>query len=250
MPDSESNGPIIGDLAGAGQIINSEVAKRTYDDAFSPAMRQLGFLSADMLKSVRLFVAPFQLMAAWQDRFSAFCNRVREKVPEEHQQEAPAGIAKPVIEALTYTEDDSPLMSMFEELMAKAIDKREANKLSPSFPDIIKELSPLEAKQIASLKNSEQITDDLVKINENIIVRRMKASFNFDEFGGNEHHLTIAQSLEKKNIVAINPAITIDIQKEYPNITIPDGYEIRRTLIKLTMFGRWFASACIKQNKD
>lgn len=250
MSDSDSNGPIIGDLAGAGQIINSEVAKRTYDDALSPAMREIGGLSADMLKSVRLFVAPFQLLAAWQDRFSAFCDRVRNKVPEEHQQEAPAGIAKPVIEALTYTEDDGPLMSMFEELMAKAIDKREANKLSPLFPDIIKNLSPLEAKLIAHLKNSEQITDDLIKIDENTIVHRLKANFNFDDFGGHEHHLTISQNLAQKNIININPSFSIDVKKDYPNFTVPEGYVVRRTLYKLTMFGKWFASACLKQNKD
>jgi len=250
MSNSDSKEPIIGDLAGAGQIINSEVVKRTYDDALSPAMREIGGLSTDMLKSVRLFVAPFQLLAAWQDRFSAFCDRVRQKVPAEHQQEASAGIAKPVIEALTYTEDDSPLMSMFEELMAKAIDKREANKLSPLFPDVIKNLSPFEARLISVLTKGDHITDDLIKVDENLIVQRIYANFNFSDFGDDNHHLTIIQNLREKNIVTFIVNAKPDVAKQYPNIIIKQGFEVRRTLVRLTMFGRWFASACVKQNKD
>lgn len=247
MSTSDSTGPIIGDLSGAGQIINSEVAKRTYEDALSPTMRELGGLSEDTLKAFRLFTAPIQLIAAYQDRFRAFCDRVRQKVPEEHQREAPAEIGRPVMEAFASTSNDSPLMSMFEELMAKAIDKREADKLSPSFPNIIRSLSPLQAKMIAALKETPQITDDLFKTDENLIVQRISANFHFEDFGDHAHHLTISQDLKEKNIVLINPSVKIDVSKHYPDLVVPQGCKFRRTLIQLTMFGRWFASACVRQ---
>jgi glutaminase len=110
--------PSIGDLTGAGQVINSEIAKRTYNEALSPAMKELGGLSEDTLKALRLFTAPLQLAAAYQDRFKAFCQRVRDKVPTSQQQEAPPEIVKPVMDAFASTSDDSPLMKMFEELIA------------------------------------------------------------------------------------------------------------------------------------
>lgn len=245
MTNDDSKAPIIGDLTGAGQVINSEVAKRTYDDALSPTMRELGGLSADAFKTFRLFTAPIQLMAAYQDRFRAFCERVRSKVPEEEQREAAAEIGRPVMEAFASTSDDSPLMSMFEELMAKAIDRREANKLSPSFPNIIRNLSPFEAKLIAALKEKPQTTDDLINPDENLIIQRIGANFDFADFGGHEHHLTISQDLKEKKIVAINPNAKVDIPKLYPAVVIPSGLVLRRTLIQLTMFGRWFASACV-----
>ncbi|MDO8787500.1 MAG: Abi-alpha family protein [Sulfuritalea sp.] len=238
-------GPLFGDLAGAGQIVNSEVAKRTYDDALSPTMRELGGLGGDTLKAFRLFTAPIQLVAAYQDRFSAFCNRVRQRVPEEQQCEAPAEIGRPVMEAFASTSDDGPLMSMFEELMAKAIDKREAGKLSPSFPNIIRGLSPLQAKLIASLINTQQITDDLINTYENRIVQRLYANFDFADFGDHAHHLTISQDLKEKNILLITRDLSVDLPKVYPDLEVPEGHELRRTSFQLSMFGRWFASACV-----
>lgn len=248
MSNDDSKGPIIGDLTGAGQIINSEVAKKTYDDALSPTMRELGGLSADTFKAFRLFTAPIQLMAAYQDRFRVFCEKVRNKVPDEQQREAPAEIGRPVMEAFASTSDDSPLMAMFEELMAKAIDKREADKLSPSFPKIIRNLSPLEAKLIAALKKGPQITDDLFKTDENLIVQRIYANFNFEDFGGHAHHLTISQNLKEKNIVSINANISLDGPKLYPAVAIPTGCRLKRTKVYLSMFGVWFASACVGNN--
>ncbi|MEN6348464.1 MAG: Abi-alpha family protein [Syntrophomonas sp.] len=245
MSNDASKGLIIGDLTGAGQVINSEVAKQTYNDALSPTMRELGGLSVDTFKAFRLFTAPIQLMAAYQDRFRVFCDKVRNKVPEEHQREAPAEIGRPVMEAFASTSDDSPLMAMFEELMAKAIDKREADKLSPSFPEIIRTLSPLEAKLIAALKKMSQITDDIFKTDENLIVQRIYANFNFADFGDHAHHLTISQDLMEKKIVSINHNISIDATKLYPLLVIPAGCRLKRTKIDLTMFGKWFASACV-----
>lgn len=144
----------ITDITGIGKVLDSDVVKEVYRDAASPALREVGGLSKDLVKTLRLFTAPFQLAAAYQDRLVDFCDRVRNNVPEDFQQEAASNIAKPVIEAFAFTEDDSPLMAMFEELMTKAIDSREASKLSPTFPDIIKNLSPLQAKLLKSLKSS------------------------------------------------------------------------------------------------
>ncbi|MBL9150844.1 MAG: DUF4393 domain-containing protein [Verrucomicrobiales bacterium] len=249
MSDAETPaikpGPLIGDLAGAGQLINSEVAKKAYDDALSPALKELGGLTEDTLKAFRLFTAPLQLLAAYQDRFKAFCERVRERVPEEQQCDAPPEIAKPVMEAFASTSDDSPLMSMFEELMAKAIDKQQSQKLSPEFPAIIKSLSPLEALLLADLKSRDQYTDDLRDPAKNLIVSRLKANFDFAQFGGQGHHLTISQRLKDRNLVSIIESGNIDVGSEYPTLTIPEGLILRRTKIRLSMFGRWFVTSCV-----
>lgn len=240
---SESSTPLVGDIAGAGRVINSEVAKRVYGDALSPAIKEIGGLAEDTLKAFRLFTAPLQLIAAYQDRFRHFCDRVRAKVPEPEQCDAPPEIARPVMEAFASTSDDSPLMQMFEELMVKAIDKRENKKLSPEFPAIIKSLSPLQALLIADLHTREQFTDDLVDRKKHLIVQRLGANFDFGLFGGQDHHLTLAQNLKEKNIVAILGNQPID-SAQYPDLTVPDGLRLQRTRFRLTMFGRWFAASC------
>lgn len=239
----KDNQPLIGDLTGIGKIADSEIAKYVYSDAISPAMRQVGELSEDILKTLRLFTAPFQLAAAYQDRFQKFCERVREKVPEEYQSDAPPEIAVPVMKAFAYTRDESPLMEMFEELMAKAIDIREKDKLSPLFPGIISSLTPLQALLIADLTKKHQNTDDLFK--KNVIIERVFSNFDFERYGGSSHHLTLMQDLKEKNLVIIEGNMVIDKEKEYPNLKIPDGLSLRRTNFKLSMFGRWFALACV-----
>lgn len=237
----------ISDLTGVGKIIDSEIAKESYKDAVSPAMKELGGLTQDAVKTFRLFTAPVQILAAYQDRFGSFCDRVRNKVPNEFQQPATANIAKPVMEAFAFTEDDSPLMSMFEELMSKAIDTREASKLNPVFPELIKNLSPLQAKLIKALKTSDQITDDIIKIDENLIVRRLHSNFSFNDFADQSHHLTLSQDLKNKNIVHINPNFKIEPSDKYSNLELESGHVVRRTRIYLTMFGNWFADSCVKK---
>ncbi len=244
--EDEVKAPVIGDLAGAGQIINSEIAKRSYDDALSPPMQEVGALSRDTLKAFRLFTAPLQLAAAYQDRFAAFCERVREKVPEEKQKEAPPEIAAPVMQAFATTSDDSPLMAMFEELMAKAINADEADKLSPDFPGIIKSLSPHQAKLVRALLLGEQhFVDALASASENLILQRLGQNFSYADFGGADHHLTLMQDLAKKQLVTITN-VSIIKDNRYPDLTIPEGCRLSRMTFRLSMFGRWFASACVQ----
>ena len=151
------------------------------------------------------------------------------------------------MEAFAFTEDDSPLMSMFEELMSKAIDTREASKINPAFPEIIKNLSPFQAKLIKALNESAQVTDDILKKDENLIVRRLYSNFSFDDFGGDSHHLTLMQDLKNKNIVVMDPDFKIEPPDKYSNLVLEAGHVVRRTRIYLTMFGRWFADSCVKK---
>jgi hypothetical protein len=241
MGEVEGEKPLVGDLAGAGQLINSKVAQWTYKDGLSPSVKQVGALTTDALKAFRLFTAPLQLAAAYQDRFEKFCDRVRERVPEAAQCDAPPEIARPVMEAFASTSDGSPMMSMFEELMAKAIDKGEAKKLSPQFPEIVKLLSPLQAVLVVSLKRGDQFTDDLMDRKQNTIKARIGANFNFDDFGGPDHHLTLVQDLDQKKLVtSLNQEVPAG---QYPNLQIPEGLTLCRTVFRLTMFGHWFAAA-------
>ena len=61
----------IDDLTGVGKALNSEVAKQTYQEALSPALRNAGAFVGDVLATFRLFTFPIQLAATAQDRFQA-----------------------------------------------------------------------------------------------------------------------------------------------------------------------------------
>ncbi len=134
---------------------------------------------------------------------------------------------------------------MFEELMAKAIDKKSADKLSPTFPDIIRSLSPLQAKLIKSLVQHDQFADVLLEPKQNLIKQHVRANFSYDEFGGPDHHLTLIQNLEQKTLVATISSRPTK-EGEYPDFEIPEGLQLVRMTYRLTMFGKWFASACVQ----
>jgi hypothetical protein len=242
MTESKKDKSSDSDLLGAGQIINSQVAKWTYKDGLSESVKQVGHLTTDTLKTFRLFAAPLQLLAAYQDRFESFCDRVRERVPESEQCDAAAEIARPVMEAFASTSDDSPLMSMFEELMAKAIDKREAHKLSPEFPEIIKTLSPLEAYLISEINKKQHYVDSLVNDKESRIYKHLGANFDLKSFDGENHHLTLVQNLENKKLV-----VTLMNQEvpngTYPDLDVPEGLRLNRMICRLSMYGHWFANS-------
>ena len=71
---------------------------------------------------------------------------------------------------------------------------------------------------------------------------RVGANFDFTEFGGQDLHLTLIQHLEKKNLVTIlqNQPIPEGL---YPDLEIADGLELKRMLVRLTMYGIWFANS-------
>jgi hypothetical protein len=54
----------ISDLTGIGKVIDSEIAKETYKDAASPAMKEIGGFAQDAVKTFRLFTAPIQLLVS------------------------------------------------------------------------------------------------------------------------------------------------------------------------------------------
>ncbi len=76
------------------------------------------------------------------------------KIQEENIQEPPLSIVGPALEASKYYVEEDELRSMFATLIASSMDKSKEDKTHPSFVEIIKQLSTLDAKILLSFKNS------------------------------------------------------------------------------------------------
>lgn len=74
-------------------------------------------------------------------------------VPEEKLVEPPLHIVGPSIEASKYYFESDELRSMFANLIAASINIDTITKAHPSFVEIIKQLSPLDAKNLALFKS-------------------------------------------------------------------------------------------------
>jgi hypothetical protein len=133
------------DITGLGQLASSPAVTKGYDDLLSAPLQESGKVLTDMVKAFRLFTAPLQLLALAQDRLAIFCDSIRKAVPEERQIEAAPSIAIPVLLALRQTEDESPLIDLYLNLLRRAIDRDRVQEAHPAFAKLIEQMSPDEA---------------------------------------------------------------------------------------------------------
>ena len=86
------------------KIIDPATIDKFYEDTLADPLTEISGAATDLLKTARLFTAPFQLLAASQDRFRRFIDRTVRQVPEENRTVAPSHTAGPIFEQLKYLE--------------------------------------------------------------------------------------------------------------------------------------------------
>jgi hypothetical protein len=106
--------------------------KELYSDVISPAAREAGHLFADMVRTLRLALVPFQFAGAAQDRVANFIDRAVRRVPEQKRISPAPQILGPTIEGIRYEVEESPIDQMFSELLSRAMDSGRVDEaLSP-----------------------------------------------------------------------------------------------------------------------
>ena len=135
----------------AKEVAKNLPVKEAYADIVAPGAKEAGGLVQDIVKTLRLALAPLQFTAALQDRYADFLNKAIRRVPEEDLVTPPPQILGPVVEAIRYEPDDTPISDMFSELLSKAFDANRVAKAHPSYPAIIRQLSSDEALMLRLL---------------------------------------------------------------------------------------------------
>lgn len=92
---------------------------------------------------------PFKLQKALEEMQTKYDNNI----PTEYQVEPSSYIALKGANELNYSLDEEHLKEMFENLLVSDMDSRKKNRVLPSYIEIIKQLSPDDAKFLKLLKN-------------------------------------------------------------------------------------------------
>jgi hypothetical protein len=121
-----------------------------YQDALQPAAKELGVALHTVAKCVNLALAPVAALVWGYDKIKAFVDtRVSEKLasvlPEKIITPRPE-VAGPALEALRYSGHDNNLRELYANLLATSMDADTAANAHPGFVEIIKNLSPDEAR--------------------------------------------------------------------------------------------------------
>ena len=165
MPDSESDTK--------GELIKAtvEVVKTAYDDALKPVAAETGKALGTIGRTVNMALAPLRgLVWSW-DKIEAWLSATVErkleerKVPNERIVTPDPDVAVPAIEALRY----SKLKEQYANLLATAMDSATAIEAHPSFVEILKQLTPDEAKILQFLPKvgrHEPVVDLLFQVPE------------------------------------------------------------------------------------
>jgi hypothetical protein len=133
------------------ELVGQLPVKEAYRDALSPGMKQTGGLVEDLTKTVRLALFPFQIAAAYQDKFASFLKRSVAEVAEPQRIPPPNQILGPVLEGIRYENDGSLLWEMFSHLLSNSMDEKSAQLAHPAFPALIRQLAPDEALMLKAM---------------------------------------------------------------------------------------------------
>lgn len=131
--------------------------ERVYNDALSPAVRQVGFALEDVVKAIRLATFPFQVAGASQDRLAAFLRDAVERVPLHRRVIPPPQIVGKVLEGMRYEPDGGSVQEMFSCLLSTSMDADLLDYVHPAFPSIIAQLSHCEAKFLTALQTAGRL---------------------------------------------------------------------------------------------
>jgi hypothetical protein len=149
----------IKDIVGTGEIGKElvaqtiEMAKEPVADIVNPTAKTVGQRLNDI---VDLIFTPVEIAKIYKDhKIEAFRCSLDDKIneiPEGKRVTPPLNVVGPALEAAKYHIEQKELREMFANLIVRSMNSDTHNIAHPSFVEIVKQLSPLDAKVIAKCK--------------------------------------------------------------------------------------------------
>ena len=236
-----------------------------YRDALSPAAQEVGKALAGV---VRAALSPASLVVTSIDEAFAFAQeRVKERfqrwrVPPERVIAPTAEIAEPVVRMLRFANQDQTLRDLYLNLLARSMDASTQAATHPAFADVLRQLSPLEARLLSALP-AKQMSIPLIEVRRAlpgaafITVRKHIAGFSTEPGIQSEVPTSAVDSLARVGIVAIHTDQAVADQALYePLLRSPESLAaqalvtkdggtvaLHRYLAEITAFGAAFLGA-------
>ena len=132
-----------------GELVN-ELAAPLYRDALQPAARHLGYALATIAKTINVALAPLTALVWCHDRLKAFLadTPLERIIPPERD------VAGALLNASRHTDQTESLRSMYANLLAASMDRETARLVHPAYVEIMKNLTPDEARILLVLARS------------------------------------------------------------------------------------------------
>ena len=128
---------------------------KAYEDLLSPAVKPIGEIASYIPRAIKIFLAPFEKWLINREETirltKAAITEKLNKIPEEKIVAPEAYVAIPAMQQLSYCQDSKALREMYANLLVSSMNSDKKDDVHPGFIDIIKQLTPDEAKLLNTL---------------------------------------------------------------------------------------------------
>ncbi|MEQ6353966.1 DUF4393 domain-containing protein [Lysinibacillus sp. M3] len=188
----------------------SKEPRKTFDDLWYLTFGKLG-LSADKLR-IRHQID--------LENYKASIIKKIESIPDENLQEPKMSIVGPAIDIARFYIEEEILREMFAKVISSSFDKTKSNSVHHSFVEIIKQITPIEAKLLTLFKESFgglpcaslEITN---KENSFIELQPVYIKGFLDDLKTGEEYSLEISNLIRLNLISESPYYLDDFKDEY-----------------------------------
>ena len=247
-----------------------QIGNKTYDDALRPALQYVGGTLGNIVDFLGIATMPLKY---WSEKVRLnFVHRLEEykekveTVPEEKRCEVLPEIGIPALQALPYTTNDD-VADLFTNLLTNASNVDLVQYAHPSFTEMIKRLSPDEARIVKFLRGKEYVCYSNIKGNSknnngfNTIISHSTLISNEVELAFPNNENAYMSNLVSLGILFDQDALHKIDQTDYNKIKekvdfeglqqqlVPDFFksiEQENHFYQVTDFGKLFINACVK----
>jgi len=131
-----------------------------YQDALQPAAKELGESLKVVAKTVKMALSPLRVLIWGWDRIEDYlATSVAEKLgdtPHDRIHTPSPALAGPAIEAMRFVGPEPALRELYAKLLATAMDRETAQYAHPAYVEIIRQLTPDEARIVTLFAQKRQ----------------------------------------------------------------------------------------------
>ena len=247
------------------------VLVEVYKDAVSPIVKPVGEILGFLPRTLKLALSGWEKwLINGEETIRLTAESVREKIqalPEEKLVEPEPYVAIPAMQQLSYCVNNEELRELYANLLVSSMNADKKWQVHPAFVDIIKQLTPDEAKFIRNLRPFVPINNPLIDVrieyDEAGSGRTIISNFTnvgLDQLDVPQNIGSYIDNLERLKLICIPPTMSLTNKDLYEPLKIhylltnslpkqlgPNqkiGYDYK--VFNLTNFGFDFVNICCK----
>lgn len=245
--------------------------EKAYDDIAHPSAKSVGNTISLIPRTVGVLLGKWEKWVInGEESIRLTVNAVKERaaaIPEEKLTEPEPYVAVPAIQQLSYSYDSEELRTLYANLLVSSMNTDTKYKVHPSFVDIIKQLTPDEAKLLKAIPSTTMGYKPLVDLQLNLGVGRGHISVlrnytnigegvcdspeNICEYIENLDRLKILCVLEDIHVTDANMYVPLENSTFFVGlkngIPLSDGQSLatKKKSFYITEFGKSFVDICV-----